>query len=114
MKAMGEPDVRTDPFLGTVVHVVGHRQTRPNLPTNTDVAGCPFCPGGLEAPEPYDVRWFPNRWPAMPGDRCEVILYSPDHDATIPSRRPRAVVRSAHRSTTLRIPAAPSEGMVAS
>ncbi|MBU3688744.1 MAG: galactose-1-phosphate uridylyltransferase [Acidimicrobiales bacterium mtb01] len=83
MRGMG--DVRTDPFLGTVVHVVGHRQTRPNLPTNTDVAGCPFCPGGLEAPEPYDVRWFPNRWPAMPDDRCEVVLYSPDHDATIPS-----------------------------
>ena len=85
MTGMGGPDVRTDPFLGTVVHVVGHRQTRPNLPTNTDVTGCPFCPGGLEAPEPYDVRWFPNRWPAMPGDRCEVVLYSPDHDATIHS-----------------------------
>ena len=65
MTGMGGPDVRTDPFLGTVVHVVGHRQTRPNLPTNTDVTGCPFCPGGLEAPEPYDVRWFPNRWPAI-------------------------------------------------
>ena len=43
---------------------------------------CPFCPGGLEAPEPYDVRWFPNRWPAMPDGRCEVVLYTPRHDAT--------------------------------
>src|SRR5262249_40381785 len=34
------------------------------------------------APEPYDVRWFVNRWPAMPGERCEVILYTPQHDAT--------------------------------
>ena len=54
------------------------RQARPNLPETT----CPFCPGGLEAPEPYDVRWFPNRWPAMPGGRCEVVLYTPDHEAT--------------------------------
>jgi UDPglucose--hexose-1-phosphate uridylyltransferase len=38
--------------------------------------------GGVEAPEPYDVRWFPNRWPAMDGERCEVVLYTSDHDAT--------------------------------
>ena len=58
--------------------VVDSRQDRPNLPA----AGCPFCPGGLEAPEDYDVRWFQNRWPAMPDDRCEVVLYTPQHDAT--------------------------------
>ena len=73
---MGE--VRVDPVLGTVVHVVGTRQKRPNLPST----GCPFCVGGIEAPEPYDVRSFPNRWPAMDGDRCEVVLYTPEHDAT--------------------------------
>lgn len=78
-------DVRTDPSLGTVVHVVGHRQTRPNLPANADTSRCPFCPGGLEAPDGYDVRWFPNRWPAMPDERCEVVLYSPDHDASLAS-----------------------------
>ena len=70
-------DVRTDPVLGTTVHVVHRRQNRPNLPA----AGCPFCVGGLEAPEPYQVRWFPNRWPAMPDERCEVVLYTPEHDA---------------------------------
>lgn len=69
---------RIDPHLGTVVHIVGTRQKRPNLPSS----GCPFCVGGVEAPEPYDVRWFPNRWPAMEGDRCEVVLYTPDHDAS--------------------------------
>jgi UDPglucose--hexose-1-phosphate uridylyltransferase len=67
--------------LGTVVHLVGSRQGRPNLPAT----GCPFCVGGLEAPEPYDVRWFPNRWPAMDGDRCEVVLYTADHDAAFGS-----------------------------
>jgi UDPglucose--hexose-1-phosphate uridylyltransferase len=81
------------------VNVVGHRQARPNLPA-TD---CPFCVGGLEAPEPYDVRWFTNRWPAYaPGDAVdlaaalasgidhvpavgttEVVLFSPQHDASL-------------------------------
>lgn len=74
-------DVRVEPHLGTVVHVVGSRQARPNLPQT----GCPFCVGGVEAPEPYDVRWFPNRWPAMPGDRCEVVLYTQQHEATLQS-----------------------------
>ncbi len=74
-------DLRTDPHLATQVHYVDSRQRRPNLPTS----GCPFCPGGLEAPDAYDVRWFPNRWPAMPGDRCEVVLYTSDHDATFAS-----------------------------
>jgi UDPglucose--hexose-1-phosphate uridylyltransferase len=71
-------ELRRDPVLGTVVHVVGARQARPNLPSD----GCPFCVGGLEAPEPYDVGWFTNRWPAMGGDRCEVVLYTSDHDAS--------------------------------
>ncbi len=71
-------DTRIDPYLGTVVHVVGTRQARPNLPSS----GCPFCPGGLESPDPYDVRWFKNRWPAMHPDRCEVVLYTSEHDAT--------------------------------
>jgi len=60
------------------VHVVADRQHRPNLP----IAGCPFCVGGLEAPEQYSVRSFPNRWPALEEGYCEVVLYSPDHEAT--------------------------------
>jgi UDPglucose--hexose-1-phosphate uridylyltransferase len=71
-------ELRQDVHTGARVYVVRSRQARPNLPETT----CPFCPGGLEAPEPYDVRWFPNRWPAMPGGRCEVVLYTPDHEAT--------------------------------
>lgn len=58
--------------------IVADRQDRPHLPAS----GCPFCVGGLEAPEPYVVRWFPNRWPALSGGRCEVVLYTPDHNAT--------------------------------
>jgi UDPglucose--hexose-1-phosphate uridylyltransferase len=25
------------------------------------------------------VRWFKNRWPPLPDDRCEVVLFSSDH-----------------------------------
>ena len=71
-------DLRIDVHTGAHTYVVASRQERPNLPD----AECPFCPGGLEAPAPYDVRCFPNRWPAMPDGRCEVVLYTPDLDAT--------------------------------
>ena len=72
---------RVDPLTGDVVRIVAERQARPNLPSSA----CPFCPGGTEAPEPYQVHWFTNRWPAMPGDVCEVVLYSPDHAASFAS-----------------------------
>lgn len=69
-------DVRIDDLTGATVVVAGSRQHRPNRPS----AACPFCVGGTEAPEPYDVRWFVNRWPSFPGERCEVVLYTPEHD----------------------------------
>lgn len=72
-------DLRRDPWLGSLVHVVASRQRRPNLPSG----GCPFCVGGLEAAEPYTVKVIPNRWPPMPDERCEVVLYTSDHDARI-------------------------------
>src|SRR3954463_2255406 len=78
---MTSPSDRVDPLTGDLTHIVARRQGRPNLPA----VGCPFCPGGLEAPEPYDVRWFTNRWPALDGDRAEVVLYTPDHDASFAS-----------------------------
>src|SRR5687767_4403682 len=68
-------DWHTDKLTGTPIVIVEHRQDRPNQPAKS----CPFCPGGLEAPEPYDVRWFANRWPSLPDGRSEVILYAPDH-----------------------------------
>ena len=30
------------------------------------------------------VKAFTNRWPSFPDDRCEVVLYAPDHDARLP------------------------------
>src|SRR3954452_2770330 len=104
-------ELRFDPLTREWVNIVGSRQTRPNLPQS----GCPFCVGGLEAPEPYDVRWFPNRWPALePADpvdsagaeaagittvpaagASEVVLFSPDHGeslGTLPVAQVRKVV----------------------
>ncbi len=72
---------RLDALSGDRTVVVATRQSRPNLPDD----GCPFCPGGREAPEPYDVRWFPNRWPPLPDGRAEIVLYTDDHDATFAS-----------------------------
>jgi UDPglucose--hexose-1-phosphate uridylyltransferase len=78
---MSEADLRIDPLTGANVVVSPWRQQRPNLPEGT----CPFCPGGLEAPGPYDVRNFQNRWPALSGGRHEVILHSPDHHSSFPA-----------------------------
>jgi len=72
-------EVRTDALTGTRVAIAGDRQQRPNRPTDD----CPFCVGGLEAPEPYDVRSFVNRWPSFADERCEVVLYTPEHEATL-------------------------------
>ena len=78
-------NVRVDPWLDTVVHVVAARQQRPNLPAT----GCPFCVGGIEASEPYTVKSIPNRWPPMPDDRCEVVLYTSAHDERLSTLAPR-------------------------
>jgi len=75
---------RTDPLTGERTVIVGARQSRPNLPSS----GCPFCPGGVEAPDPYEVRWFPNRWPPLPDGRAEVVLYTSEHDASLGSLAP--------------------------
>jgi UDPglucose--hexose-1-phosphate uridylyltransferase len=104
-------ELRLDALTGEWVNIVGHRQGRPNLPEGA----CPFCVGGLEAPDAYDVRWFENRWPAYsPGapldlrraiadgttrlpavGACEVVLFSPRHDqslSTLALEQVRAVV----------------------
>lgn len=85
---MSDP-ILTDPLSGQLVIVVPERQDRPNLPEQ----GCPFCVGGREAPDDYDVRWFPNRWPSLGDGRTEVVLFSPDHDASLGTLPVDQVVR---------------------
>jgi UDPglucose--hexose-1-phosphate uridylyltransferase len=74
-----ESELRFDPLTGARALIVASRQARPNLPSG----GCPFCPGGLEAPEPYEVRWFKNRWPPLPEGRAEIVLFSPEHHQSL-------------------------------
>lgn len=94
-------DAERDPLTGRSVRIVGHRQDRPNLPKDP----CPFCPGGIEAPDDYDTHWFDNRWPPLPAGRAEVLLYTPDHKASMATLSPqqaRAVVDLwAHRTIEL-------------
>jgi UDPglucose--hexose-1-phosphate uridylyltransferase len=112
-------ELRLDPLTREWVAIVADRQRRPNLAPSSDAAadGCPFCVGGREAPEPYTVRAFENRWPPfVPGEpidpdgalsgssgftalpprgASEVVLYSPSHVgslATIGGSNVRAVV----------------------
>ena len=92
-------ELRWNPLLRTWVMIASHRQARPNL----DPDYCPFCPGSGKVPEEFDVYAYPNDFPSLsldppepdiPGDdlvpvrpafgRCEVTLYSPKHDITLP------------------------------
>ena len=49
---------------------------------------------GREAPDQYSVRAFPNRWPALAEGRCEVVLYTPEHDAHFLLSAQKVPVRS--------------------
>jgi UDPglucose--hexose-1-phosphate uridylyltransferase len=92
-------ELRWHPLLGTWVIVSAHRQARPHLETGA----CPFCPGSGQVPDHYTVYAYENDFPALSleppepdvaGDelipvkpafgKCEVTLYSPEHEATLP------------------------------
>jgi len=64
---------------------------------------CPFCPGSGKVPDHYDVLVYPNDFPALSATppepevegtdlykveksygKCEVILYSPEHNTSVP------------------------------
>lgn len=93
-------ELRWNPLLQTWTMVASNRQARPHLPKNW----CPFCPGSGKVPQEYEVYAYNNDFPALtntPGQpdvedsgpykvaenygKCEVILYSPDHHATLPT-----------------------------
>jgi UDPglucose--hexose-1-phosphate uridylyltransferase len=74
------------------------RNQRPlDSASNAAARRCPICPGGAELPFPYEAAVFENRFPsfmAAPPDappyrlanaskgRCEVVVYTPRHDAS--------------------------------
>ena len=84
-----QPVTRVDALTGNIVIINANRQKRPNLPST----GCPFCVGGLEAPDPYDTTWFKNRWPQLPDGKAEVLLYSPNHEASFASLGPTGIMK---------------------
>ncbi|WP_371371640.1 galactose-1-phosphate uridylyltransferase [Sporomusa aerivorans] len=91
-------ELRWNPLLSTWTMVAANRQARPHFPKDW----CPFCPGSGKVPDTYEVHKYDNDFPALslaPAEpelmgsgpyqsrpnygKCEVILYSPDHQATL-------------------------------
>ena len=94
-------ELRFNPLTKDWVMIASHRQNRPQMPKDW----CPFCPGpdNHNIPDDYDVLKYDNDFPALSQNppaaddvetelyktapsygKCEVILYSPDHTATLP------------------------------
>lgn len=93
------PEFRWNPLLATWTMVATNRQHRPHLPKDY----CPFCPNHNTALPSYEVLAYNNDFPVMslqttegapnpsgqliqraePVGKCEVILYSPEHNKTI-------------------------------
>ncbi len=93
-------ELRWNPLLRTWVIIASHRQARPDR----EIDYCPFCPGSGKVPDDFDVYAYPNDFPALmleppepdiEGDeivpvkpafgKCEVTLYSPEHNVSLPS-----------------------------
>ena len=89
MLSLEGADCRVDPLSKAMVVVASRRQNRPNLPS----ADCPFCPGGLEAPEDYDGAVVQEPMATAAHDRCEIVLFSADHSQSLASLEPRQLGR---------------------
>jgi UDPglucose--hexose-1-phosphate uridylyltransferase len=91
-------ELRRDRLLGEWVTIAAHRQDRTFMPPSDQCPLCPSAPGRpTEIPaSDYEVVVFENRFPSysmrgpaeespgvVPGlGRCEVVCFSPDHDAS--------------------------------
>ncbi len=92
-------EIRFNPLTNDWVMIASHRQARPQMPKDW----CPFCPGSGKVPNEYDVFCYDNDFPALSNNppemddvaneffkampsygKCEVVLYSPSHTATLP------------------------------
>jgi UDPglucose--hexose-1-phosphate uridylyltransferase len=80
--------IRRNAITGDAILYAPNRAGRPNaFGTDSAVESCPFCPGNesqtppeiMRRGDPWRVRAFPNKYPAVPGH--EVIVESPAHDA---------------------------------
>ncbi|NHI92751.1 MAG: galactose-1-phosphate uridylyltransferase [Candidatus Lokiarchaeota archaeon] len=94
-------ELRWNAILKEWVVVAGHRMKRPNLPSEIE---CPFCPKSNELKNIEDWKYLnlPNKFPSLMEDppepdlddddinkvkpafgRCEVVLYSPEHNVKL-------------------------------
>lgn len=95
------PELRYNPLLNTYTMVASNRQNRPHFPKDW----CPFCPENEKVPNDFEVYAYPNDFavlnttPQTPNEHtyfnanlyhvlpaygvCEVILYSPLHNAKL-------------------------------
>jgi UDPglucose--hexose-1-phosphate uridylyltransferase len=104
--------LRYDPLMDEWVAVAAHRQERTFLPPADECPLCPSAPGmATEIPTGYDVVVFENRFPSFSDrepwsseahlppwnsvrparGRCEVVCFTPDHDASFASLPPSRV-----------------------
>jgi UDPglucose--hexose-1-phosphate uridylyltransferase len=100
---------RWDAFTGAWVGIAPARNARPLDSVAAAAEPCPFCPGGLEVPFPYEAAVFDNRFPSfrqappppppLPGPtgpalgRCEVVLYTDRHEASFGDLSPAELAR---------------------
>ncbi|UCM88534.1 galactose-1-phosphate uridylyltransferase [Streptomyces marincola] len=82
-------EIRHDPLLDERVGYAAHRQTRTYHPPADQ---CPLCPTRGERlseipADSYEVAVFENRFPSFSGaaGRCEVVCFTPEHDASFAS-----------------------------
>jgi UDPglucose--hexose-1-phosphate uridylyltransferase len=91
----GAGELRQDPLTRDWVAFAEHRQGRTFLPAAGDCPLCPSRPGRpTEIPaDSYDVVVFENRFPALPpgSGRCEVVCFTPEHEASFATLSPRRV-----------------------
>lgn len=91
-------ELRYNPLIDDWTMVSANRSKRPDMPKDW----CPFCPGFGKVPDDYDVYKYDNDFPILSQDpplpddvgselyqtapsygKCDVILYSPDHYASL-------------------------------
>lgn len=122
-------EIRRDPVTGDWVTVAAHRQGRTYHPPADQ---CPLCPsrGGRTSEVPdadYEVVVFENRFPSLGADapggqaedplhtaaagtgRCEVVCFTPDHEASFADLTPErtALVLDAWTDRTAELSALP-------
>ena len=107
---LGGIHLRYDALTDTWVVVSPARNTRPGgeVVATPAATTCPLCPGGPDLPFAYDAAVLDNRFPALSPiaapilddrraaparGRCEVVVYTSDHEGSLSTLTPAQVAR---------------------